>query len=125
MNFFEEATNRLKEQLHVRDDKEASEALGIGATAWAMRKKRDSFPTKEVFALAQQQPELGLDPDWIVTGTSNRVETKGNAEGSLIQCYRIMSAHDRGMLVKIAAAMSGITDLSGEEINRRLANYKP
>lgn len=125
MNFFEEATNRLKEQLHVRDDKEASEALGIGATAWAMRKKRDSFPTKEVFALAQQRPELGLNPDWIVTGSSKKMETEGDAEDSLIQCYRIMSRHDQGMLVKIAVAMSGVTDLSGEEINRRLANYKP
>lgn len=125
MNFFEEATNRLKEQLRVRDDKEASEALGIGTTAWAMRKKRDSFPTKEVFALAQQRPELGLDPDWIVTGSSKKMKTEGDAEASLVQCYRIMSAHDRRMLVKIAVTMSDVTNLPGDEINRRLANYKP
>lgn len=125
MNNFEEATNRLKTQLRVRDDKEASEALGISATAWAMRKKRDSFPTKEVFALAAQRPDLALDPDWIVTGLSNKMETDGNAEASLLQCYRIMSAHDRKTLVKIAVSISDVVNLSSEEITRRLSNYKP
>ena len=125
MNNFEEATNRLKTQLRVRDDKEASEALGISATAWAMRKKRDSFPTKEVFALAAQRPDLALDPDWIVTGLSNKMETDGNDEDSLLQCYRIMSAHDRKTLVKIAVSISDVVNLSSEEITRRLSNYKP
>lgn len=125
MYFFNDSVLRLKQQLKIQSDKEAAEALGLSPAAFNNRKKRGNFPAKEVFALAAQRPELCLDPDWIVTGSSKKMETEGDAEGSLIQCYRIMSKHDQGMLVKIAIAMSGVTDLSGEEINRRLANYKP
>lgn len=124
MSEFEKGLLRLKQQLGVSADKEAAELLGLSDKALNARKRRESFPTKEVFALAAQRPELGLDPDWIVTGSSKKIETEGDAEASLVQCYRIMSAYDRGMLVKIAVAMSDVTELSGEEINRRLANYK-
>lgn len=125
MNFFEEATLRLKQQLKVTEDKEVAELLGFKSTAWAVRKKRESFPIKEVFALAAQRPELALDPDWIVTGTSLRMETADKHEAHLLQCYRLMSPHDRSAMHKIAAALSDIANLSGEEINRRLSNYKP
>jgi len=111
MNSFEEATNRLKDQLLVRDDKEVADALGIGTTAWAMRKKRESFPTKEVFALAQKRPELGLDPDWIVTGTSKRAEAEGGDETSLLQCYRRMNSHQQHQLRQIALMWAGVMEL--------------
>ena len=34
MNSFEEAALRLKQQLRIKTDKEAAEALGLSAVAW-------------------------------------------------------------------------------------------
>lgn len=124
MNNFDEATLRLKQQLKVRSDKEAADVLGISPTAWVGRKKRDSFPVKEVFALAAQRPELGLDPDWIVSDASNRMETDDVGEAHLLQCYRLMNAHDKANMNKIAAVLSDVANMSSEEIERRLSNHK-
>jgi hypothetical protein len=68
MNFFDEATLRLKQQLKVTEDKQAAEALGLTGNAWTMRKRRSAFPEKELRALAQQRPELGLDVEYVLTG---------------------------------------------------------
>jgi hypothetical protein len=68
MNFFEAATLRLKQQLKVTEDKQAAEALGMTGNAWTMRKRREAFPEKELRALAQQRPELGIDVDYVLTG---------------------------------------------------------
>lgn len=124
MNIFENSLLRLKEQLGAAADKDVAERLGLSDKALNARKRRDSFPIKEVFALAAQQPELGLDPDWIVTGISSRMETEDRGEAHLLQCYRLMNAHDRKNMNKIAAAISDVVNLSGEEIERRLSNYK-
>ncbi len=107
MNFFEEATLRLKQQLKVTEDKDVAEILGLNSSAWAKRKKRESFPTKEVFALAAQRPELGLDPDWIVTGQSQITETDGIDETSLLQCYRLMNTQRKHDLRQMALLWSG------------------
>ena len=72
MNFFDEAALRLKQQLKVTEDKAAAEALGMSARAWAGRKERGSFPEKELRALAQQRPDLGIDVDYVLTGQSAR-----------------------------------------------------
>lgn len=124
MNFFEEAALRLKQQLKVTEDKQVAELLGMTANAWTLRKKRESFPTKEVFALAAQKPELGLDPDWIVTGTTHRTEIDDKNVAYLVQCYQIMNPHDRKAMLKIAGALSDIVNLPGDEVTRRLNNYK-
>ena len=68
MDFFDEAALRLKQQLRVTEDKQAAEALGMTGNAWTMRKRRNSFPTKELRALAQQRPELGIDVEYVLTG---------------------------------------------------------
>lgn len=68
MNFFAEATLRLKQQLKTTQDKEIALALGLSAQAWAGRKKRDNFPEKELRALAQRCPELGIDVGYVLTG---------------------------------------------------------
>lgn len=68
MNFFEQAALRLKQELNVPNDKQAAELLGMSPRAWSGRKKTGSFPEKELRALAQQRPELGLDVDYILTG---------------------------------------------------------
>ncbi len=124
MNLFDEAMLRLKQQLKVTEDKEAADFLGLSPRALAGRKQRESFPTKEVFALAAQRPELGLDPDWIVTGTTIRTEIDDRQVAYLVQCYQIMSPHDRKAMLKIAGALSDVANLPSEEITRRLSNYQ-
>ena len=124
MNFFDEATLRLKQQLHVTQDKQVAAALSMTEAAWKMRKKRDNFPVNEVFALAAQKPELGLDPDWIVTGIANRTEIDDRDIAYLVQCYQVMTPPNRSAMLKIACALSDIQNLSGEEITRRIENYR-
>lgn len=72
MYFFEEAALRLKQQLKVTEDKQAAEILGMTGNAWTMRKRRNTFPEKELRALAQQRPELGIDVDYVLTGQSTQ-----------------------------------------------------
>lgn len=72
MNFFEEATLRLKQQLETTQDKDVAAALGLSAQSWAGRKKRSNFPEKELRALAQQRPELALDVDYVLTGVTEQ-----------------------------------------------------
>ncbi len=107
MKFFEEAALRLKQQLKVTEDRQAAELLGMSRNAWTLRKRRENFPTKEVFALAAQRPELGLDPDWIVTGSSNKMETANVREASLLQCFQKLSDKDQRRLLQQALLWSG------------------
>ncbi len=70
MNFFEEATLRLKQQLKMTEDKQVAGELGLTESAWKMRKKRESFPEKELWALAAQHPELKIDVGYVLNGIS-------------------------------------------------------
>lgn len=123
MDFFEEATLRLKQQLKVTEDKQVAEFFGISGSAWTKRRQRESFPIKEVFALAAQRPELGLDPDWIVSGHGVHMSTDSKDEAYLLQCYRLMSASNKSALLKISYALSDVANLSGKEITQRLEAY--
>ncbi|WP_218239779.1 hypothetical protein [Comamonas fluminis] len=68
MNFFEEATLRLKQQLHTTQDKEIASALGLSAQSWAGRKKRENFPEVELYALAAKRPDLKINVEYVLTG---------------------------------------------------------
>jgi len=68
MNFFGEATLRLKQQLQTTQDKEVASTLGLSPQSWAGRKNRGNFPEKELYALAAKRPDLGIDVDWILGG---------------------------------------------------------
>lgn len=68
VDFFRERLGRLKVALRARKDKEVAEALGLGEKAFNARKARNSFPEKELRALAQQRPELGIDVEYVLTG---------------------------------------------------------
>jgi len=68
MEYFEEATLRLKQQLKVTEDKQIAELLGFKPSAWALRKKRGSFPEKELWALVAQRPDLKLDVGYVLNG---------------------------------------------------------
>jgi transcriptional regulator with XRE-family HTH domain len=73
MNFFEEATLRLKQQLGVSQDKDVAQMLGLSPQAWAGRKKRGLWPEKEFLALMAKRPDLGLDFDYVTLGTHSQV----------------------------------------------------
>lgn len=77
MNFFKEATLRLKQQLKVTEDKQVAELLGMSPRAWAGRKRRNSFPEKELYALAAKRPELGLDVHYVLTGQNTQSVAAG------------------------------------------------
>ena len=79
VDFFEAKLNRLKTVLHVTKDKEAGEALGLKEKAFNARKTRGSFPEKELRALAQQRPELGLDVDYVLTGVTEEESLRQRA----------------------------------------------
>ena len=68
MDFFSDSLSRLKHYLRVSKDQEVAAALGLSKTAFSERKKRNSFPEKELRALAQQRPELGIDVEYVLTG---------------------------------------------------------
>jgi hypothetical protein len=82
MNFFEEAALRLKQQLKVSEDKQVAEAMGFSSRAWAGRKKRNSFPEKELWALAAQRPELKLDVGYVLNGARG---SNATSDKSLIE----------------------------------------
>ena len=68
MDLFSEALIRLKHQLRVSKDQEVAVALGISKTAFSERKKRSSFPEREVVDLAARKPELNIDVGYVLTG---------------------------------------------------------
>lgn len=93
MSLFEGALLRTKEQLGVQSDKEVAARLGLSATAFSDRKKRDAFPEDKLRALAQQQPELGIDVAYILTGKAQWERAVEGAAGA-----------GTGALEKLAAA---------------------
>ncbi len=62
---FSEKLARLKHELRVSKDGEVAKLLGLSATAFSERKKRESFFEKEVAA----RPELLVDLNYVVTGS--------------------------------------------------------
>lgn len=128
MNFFEEASLRLKQALKVTTDKEVAGLLGLSPVAWVGRKNRGNFPVNEVRVLAAQHPELGLDVDWIVTGSSNKMETANSREASLLQNFQKLSDRDQVRLLNMAQLWSGEMVLApkheapGDEIVLDLTN---
>lgn len=84
MNFFEEATLRLKQQLQTTQDKEIAAALGLSAQSWAGRKKRGNFPEVELYALAAKRPELKIDVEYVLTGRAPQPMTAKGRDDYLV-----------------------------------------
>ncbi|RMX07438.1 hypothetical protein EBQ24_08880 [Allofranklinella schreckenbergeri] len=100
--FSDEKFSRLKKTLGVREDQEAAAALGMHKAAFSARKKRGSFPEKELRALAQQRPELGLDVEYVLTGGR-------------------LTARERSMFDSARAATLAAGSLNEADRNRMLA----
>ena len=83
MNSFKEKLIRLKNELSVETDKEVAEYLGMTNNAFTVRKSRDSFPEKELFALKAKRPDLDLDMDYILLG--HRRETYEAMEQEMLK----------------------------------------
>lgn len=73
MDLFSDVLSRLKHELRTSKDQEIAAALGMSKTAFSERKKRNSFPEKELYALAATRPDLQLDIAYILTGMPNTV----------------------------------------------------
>lgn len=87
MNFFEEATLRLKQQLKVSEDQRVAEFFGMTGKAWTARKRREAFPEKELYALAAKRPDLDLDVAYVLTGE----RVAAGARQSLAQLGRVVT----------------------------------
>ncbi len=80
--FIDSQLVRLKEVLRVSEDQEVAEVLGMSKAAFSARKKRGSFPEKELRALAQQRPELGIDVEYVLTGGTLSAHERQALEGA-------------------------------------------
>lgn len=80
MNSFQEKLLRLKNELKISTDKDIAATLYMKPTAFAERKKTNSFPEKELFALKAKRPDLNLDIDYILLGTRREVFEAMEAE---------------------------------------------
>lgn len=65
---FQKFLLRLKEALGVAADKDVAALLGFESRAFAARKRRNSIPDTELYALSAKRPELNLDVQYILTG---------------------------------------------------------
>lgn len=74
MKNFLDISNRLKTALSIPTNKELANILGLSETAFSERKKRNAFPVKELEALAGKRPDLNLDIEYILTGSSERFD---------------------------------------------------
>lgn len=132
MNFFEEATLRLKQQLKVTEDKQVAEVLGMTGNAWTMRKRRSSFPETELYALAAKRPELGIDVNYVLTGESTKAATAKMAMNMGPRFEEIRGSRSietfaelLGTTPTVIAQIEARTQLPTTELLRRLVDTHP
>lgn len=127
MDFFSDALARLKHELRVSKDQEVAALLGLGKTAFSERKKRGSFPHKELLVLAEERPELGIDVNYVLTGTAGK-SARGDQQPALaadeqvlIEAYRRCSPAARQQIIQTASLLSAglgaSTGLGGGMVN--------
>lgn len=120
MDSFKGKLIRLKNELNVETDKEVAEYLGMTNNAFTVRKSRNSFPEKELFALKAKCPELNLDMDYILFG--HRHETYEAMEkealkdmpkpdfsdktGLLVQLFMQCDDQGRAAILSVAQTMA-------------------
>lgn len=76
MKNFIDVLNRLKLALGVSMDSEVADFLEMKQSAFAGRKKRNSFPDEQLRLIAVKHSDLNLDVDYILTGDSERRKQK-------------------------------------------------
>lgn len=78
MNDFAQQLGRLKIALGKSKDVEVADALGMAKTALAERKRRGSFPDRELYALAAKRPDLKIDVAYVLTGITSEAHSRLN-----------------------------------------------
>lgn len=76
MREFDQQLLRLKQALRVTEDREAANALGMTKAAFSARKSRGVFPRDKLYALATERPELGIDPQFVLTGENAELQRR-------------------------------------------------
>jgi hypothetical protein len=105
MNFFDEASLRLKQELKVTEDKQAAELLGLSASAWKQRKTRDSFPEKELWALSAQRRDI--DVTYVLRGVRtypNEPVFREQRERDLLDNFRVADEAEKVALLRLSYA---------------------
>lgn len=118
MNSFEAALSRLKHALRVSNDTEVASALGMNKTAFAERKRRGSFPDRQLLALAAEKPELGLDVSYILNGY-----TAKDTAAEMIKNFGPRLKELRGR--RSVAAFAKLTGIPDEEVGRLERGERP
>ncbi|HBN8473966.1 TPA: bacteriophage CI repressor [Pseudomonas aeruginosa] len=70
MRDFDQQLLRLKAAARVTSDQEVAALLGMSKAAFSDRKRRGSFPGDKVFALAKRRPDLVIDAEFVLTGST-------------------------------------------------------
>ena len=92
MIIFSDALDRLKHELRVSKDQEVAALLGLGKTAFSERKKRESFPDREVRALSASRPELELDVDYIFSGQRTTASKVDPGQAGELAMHRLQAS---------------------------------
>lgn len=91
MTEFERRLIRIKEVLGVATDKDVASAIGMAVGTFSARKRRDSFPTKDLYVLAANRPDLEIDVNYVLTGIAREV----SADLLIDQIDQAIAVHDR------------------------------
>lgn len=125
MDSFKEKLLRLKNELKISTDKEVAAALGMKPTAFAERKKTNSFPDKQLFDLARQKPDL--DIEYILLGhrreTYEAIEQEmlkdmpktdfSDKTGLLVQLFMQCDDKGRAAILSVAQTMAAMGQTAG------------
>lgn len=115
---FERTSLRLKEALGVQTDKDLAAQIGMEFSAFNMRKRRGSFPERELLALATERPDLGIDTHYVLTGKRLQDSVSEAIRGMPTRIREIRGAMD---VAEFAAALGiGADQLAQIESGQRL-----
>jgi hypothetical protein len=131
---FERAVLRLKEVTKVQTDKDLAALLGMELSAFNKRKARGSFPVERVRALAEQQPELGIDVQHVLTGVSQRAATVklvASADAAIAELTRearaagqLPPSFEPDFLIRGDDGVVAVVELKGGSELSLLRNYR-
>lgn len=102
---FGAALLRLKERTGLQANKQIAELLGMKERAFVARKARESFPEKELYALAAKRPELDIDVTYVLTG-----QRAGLLRPSVDAAIRVLGADNPAAVRELIQIDAGITE---------------
>ncbi|MEI2428672.1 helix-turn-helix domain-containing protein [Lysobacter yananisis] len=123
MRPFDEQLLRLKQVLKLTDDQDVADALGMNKAAFSARKTRGAFPEDKLFALAAKQPELKIDPAYVITGRSEELERRLQAVSAATAIAgKVKGIESRGDVQ--AAAFDALVNALAPDEQELLRHYR-